>query len=220
MRKSLVVGTAAVLPLLAGCFDLNQSLEVGADGQAVMRMEMAMDSSVLALAGANQEDPFTFCDEEEMTDVPEGVTVEVERSTSDTDEVCVVTATGPIETIAVAMANGGFAPQTEETAGASEVTMTDEGDGVYAFDMRLDAGEAMGEAGGEGAEMEAAMMQMMLQFTAGRTLQWSITAPEIIETTGALSDDGKTASYSVALSDLLTMPEGDYSFFVRFDTTP
>jgi len=223
MRKLVAVGVVGVVPLLAGCLDMNQDLAFTADGQATMQMRMAMDASILALA-AEEDGTVNFCDTDDMTDIPQDVTVDVERSTEGDNEVCVVTASGPIESLAAALNEGGLGTGNDEADQSGQITLTDEGDGVYVFNVAIDAGEALGageDAGDPDAQaMQEAMMQMALAYTAGRTLSWSVTAPRIVHTTGELSADGRTATYSLALSDLFTMPEAGYGFTARFDITP
>ncbi|MEJ8476650.1 hypothetical protein [Roseibium algae] len=63
---------------------------------------------------------------------------------------------------------------------------------------------------------ENPMEAMFIGATSGRFISWNVTAPRIIETSGKLSEDGKTASFSLPVATLLTIKDETFSFYVSF----
>ena len=60
------------------------------------------------------------------------------------------------------------------------------------------------------------MRPMLDAMLAGRSLSWSVTAPQIIETSGDLSLDGLTASYSFPLALAAEPVQEDLHFSAVF----
>ena len=58
MIKLARIGAIAALPLLAGCFDFEQSLTVAANGTVTMVTEIAMSTEMMAMGFQEGEDDF------------------------------------------------------------------------------------------------------------------------------------------------------------------
>ena len=97
MNKLARIGAFATLPLLAGCFDFEQSLTVAPNGLVTMVTEIAMATEMMAM-GFETEDE--FCPTDADDDLPPGFTVTTEESIRDENTMCTMTAVGPIEELA------------------------------------------------------------------------------------------------------------------------
>jgi hypothetical protein len=206
---------AASLPLLAGCFDMSQSLTVDANRTVTYVTEMAMTADMMAFAeeGEEQEE---FCPTE-FEDIPPGFTATAEESTRENgDAVCTVTAIGPLDQLQAAIASGKFIPGGMEDD-APAITLVDEGGGVFLYTLTLaiDPEEPpTTPLTAEEMAFQTQMETMVLQAMEGRMLTWSITAPRIISTTGELV--GNTATFSLPLTISMTAPGTTHTFEVRF----
>jgi hypothetical protein len=222
MNKLARIGAFAILPLLAGCFDARQDIVIDSNGTATMTLEVALapvddilamlippdelaamppaqKDAIAAQVAAQQDDELCAPDPE---DVPDGFTVTVETYVRDDGyNACRATMVGPIEKLGQALADqaGTDGPTTE---------LVDEGGGVYAFRFYLPIPATPDQT------IDADTLAMMAALTEGRSFVISITAPRIIETSGVL--EGNTATLEIPAIALLTAPEQEYDFTVRF----
>ena len=206
---------AASLPLLAGCFDMSQSLTVDANRTVTYVTEMAMTAEMMNFAEEGEERE-EFCPTE-FTDIPPGFTATAETTTRENgDAVCTVTAIGPLDQLQAAIASGKFIPGGMEDD-APEITLVDEGGGVFLYTLVLTIDPEEPPATPMTAEERAFQTQMetmVLAAMEGRTLTWSVTAPRIISSTGTV--EGNTATFSVPLTISMTQPGTTHTFVVRF----
>ena len=209
MKVTRVIAPVLACCLLAGCFEADQDLSVEKDGSATFRTRMAMEASLLQMS----ESDHGFCAPEE-TVAMDGVSLEHERFTDASMEVCVMTAAGPIDRLAewIEQADHGPPAADDEMSQAPTITLKRDGSD-YIFSVRIESSPM--EMGGDEAMMEE-MEPMILAAFAGRSLSWSVSAPEIRETNGQLAEDGKTASYSIPMTSLMDEGAGDHTFEVRF----
>lgn len=223
MRFLARLAALATLPLLAGCFDADISVTAQADGTTTLVSEIAlapadqllammMPAETLAALPQAQKDAMVaqiadqmqtdYCSPDD-TDVPEGVTVAFETETRiDGYLVCRQIMTGPIAAIAEAAAEGALDAGTD----GPQITLTDEGNGVYLFHVLIPAGEDTG--------LDDATAAMLAAGLEGHFVTWSVTAPRIIETNGEL--DGTTATAAMPAGAIMGPAAGDFEFTVRF----
>jgi len=196
--------TAAVLSLmLAGCMDVQHDLVVEADGTAGLLMVIAVDAR-MNRGPETDVTPRLNCSRNGAP-TPEGVLVTYEQREVDGDFICEIRAHGQLAALASFISTNELFP-TESSDRPIVVTLKPEG-ANYRFDLVL----RLGNMGASNAD--AATLQRVEQATKDRSLSWSVTAPRIVETTGTLSADGKTASFSVPLGELLLgdMPTAKFS---------
>lgn len=212
MKVSRVFGPVLASCLLAGCFEADQDLIVEKDGSATFRTRMAMEASLLQMPEADQD----FCVEEDVPDV-EGISLKQERYSEGNMEVCLVTAEGPLDRMAEWIEQADHHPAGADGEVSEGPTITLKRDGSdYIFSVHLES-SALDMGGSE--EMMEEMKPMILAAFGDRALGWSVTAPEIKETNGQLSEDGTTASYSIPLVSLMEGSGTEHSFEVRFATS-
>ena len=207
MTKLARIGAFAALPLLAGCFDFEQSLTVAADGTVTMITEIAMSTEMMAMGFEEGDDE--FCPAEDDNDAPPGVTMTTEESIRGEDTVCTMTAVGPIEELVAAASSGAFFPGDDD-AGAPAINIVDEGGGVYTYTMTM---QSQGEEMDLNPEDEA-MMAMFVPMFEGRTMTFSVTAPRIIETNGEV--EGNTSTLVIPVIDLIMERDLEWDLTVRF----
>lgn len=209
MKVRRLIAVALAAGLLTGCFEADQDLIVEKDGAATFKTRMAMEASLLQMS----ESDLGFCAPEDSAAV-DGVSMKHERHTEGSMEVCVVTASGPLDRLAewIEQADHGPAAGDEEMAKGPAIALLRDGSD-YVFSVHIE-GTPMEAA--DDKEMMEEMKPMIMAAFAGRSLDWSVTAPEILDTSGQLSEDGKTASYSIPMAKLLGEGPGEHAFEVRF----
>jgi len=200
MKKLSAIAVVGALPLLAGCFDLEQGLSVESDGTATFVSEIAMDTetmNMIAAMGEGEAEP--LCTDIDADDLPDSFEVTSEEFMRDNDTVCRTVAVGPIDELVDAMAVVVGDDEGQET------TLVAEGNGVYVFNTTLTSEDAgLGDMGDP---------EVMALFE-DRTVTFFVTAPNIIETNGEV--DGNTATLVIPTLDLMSETGNEYSLFVRF----
>ncbi|MHA1559209.1 MAG: hypothetical protein ACTSWI_00850 [Alphaproteobacteria bacterium] len=208
------IAVVAMLPLLAGCFNFVQSLSIAKDGVVTMVTEISLSTEMMALA-FDGDDGDEFCPIAPDEELPPTFTITYEEFVRDEDTVCEVTAVGPIQDLAEAIATGALLPGADDDDdGAPVITLVDEGGGEFTYSL-LFSSQGDPEAGPD----EAAMMAMMAPLMEGRTLTWSVTAPRILSVNDEADNvtvDGKTATIVIPALDLVTEAGVDYALTVRF----
>jgi hypothetical protein len=178
MRRFLSVLSLAVIVPLAACFDVDAKIAITGDDQAEMTMKMTIGADLVAMLQGTEQDP---C---------EGMEGSVQ---DDGSYVCTDNKSGSIEEL-----------MSDPDMGEG-MTIEKRDGGLYyvAFDL----GDLTGDMGlGDeemGAEEQAQMAAMMRGMFEGHSMVLHIAGAEVIETNGTISDDGKTATYVLPLTDLL-----------------
>lgn len=172
-----------------------------------MVIEFAIATEFMEMGFGGDDDE--FCPSEPPEDLPPGFTTTSEEFVRDEDTVCRLSATGPIDRFSEVFESGALMPSDGED-GAPQVALTNEGGGIYRFDVLVVSQGEPGEADPEDAMVQAMMAEMF----GDRSLAWSLTAPQIIATDGAV--DGNTVSLVVPALSLFTEFGQEYSMFVRF----
>lgn len=213
MRMMPRLAALATLPLLAGCFDYSQSLNVAADGTATLVLVAEMSVELLQMdpdmAGED------FCPAPAPEDIPAGFTVTTEQTDGpEGSAICTTTATGPLDELQAVLDEQALLPGGVDGEGGI-LTLTNEGNGEYSYNFTFTIPDE--EEAGATPEMQAQadqMEAMMLQMMADGTLTWSVTAPRIISTNGV--QDGNTATFTLPLTAMLTDQGIEHQFNVRF----
>jgi len=202
MRKAALICTASLL--LAGCFDLNQSIVINDDRTASYEMNLQMSSALISMLamqdpGEAQDGDFTsrFCQENKTIDrdVPEGLDLSIKSYFKEDNLVCSYRMSGPLEKFGE-LDMQGSADQGSGILVNIAVLEDEQVEISSTFDFS-DFSEA-GESGGD--SMEEMASRMMGAMLAGRAMRWSVTAPEVIESNGEISEDGTTATWELPLS--------------------
>jgi len=211
VKKQVVVAAFGLCLGLSGCFDINQTLELDEDGTAQFRFLLAFDAEFLALAEEQDMDTTALCQTEGFLEaVPPGLEREQTREMVDDTLICGYTVNGPIEHF-----QNLSAELVRETGDADVLTLNllendqVEITSVYSFDE--DELDGSGESG-----LGTTIKQMIASNFAGHVITWSLRAPRIVETNGALSSDGQTVTWVVPFEEAI-MSGGDYRFHVIAD---
>jgi hypothetical protein len=213
MKNLARIGALALLPLLAGCFDFVQSITVEPDGTVTFVTEVAIETDMMAVA-FESSDQSDFCPTDEDTNVPDTVTTTTEQFVRDADTVCRVTAVGPIADLTEAFETGALTPAGGTDEGAPEVTLVDEGNGVFTYTVHIAS-----QGSEDTTADDEAMMTMMAPMFEGRSLTWSLTAPRIIEVnddSDYVTLDGNTVTLTVPAFEMISQPGIVYDLNVRF----
>lgn len=215
-----MIRALSLAPLLAlsGCFDMSQDFTFTEDGSASVNMVLRVDAALLALS-ENQGDQVAqrFCDDGmiDTSDEP-GVEATAVRTTDRGDVVCTISIRGETERLVAFMENPRemFDANPESGGMNMHLSLTQEGE-AYTFALSVPPMERKDE---EDNPMAASMEQFLLAAMSGRSLEWSVTAPRIIQTSGTLSDDGRTASYSIPLATAFSNKTETFEFDATFST--
>lgn len=208
------IAVVAMLPLLAGCFNFVQSLSITKGGVATMVTELSISTEMMGLAFGG-EDGDEFCPIAPDEELPPTFTVTYDEFVRDEDTVCSVTAVGPVEDLAEAIATGALLPgDDDDDDGAPDIVFVDEGGGVYTFSLMFSS-----QGDPEADPDQAAMMAMMASLLEGRVLTWSVTAPRLLSVNDEADNvtvDGDTATLVIPALGLVTDVGVDYELTVRF----
>jgi len=210
--KRLAVTAIATLGL-SGCADFSQNLAVSADGTATLKLELAVAASMLAMT---EDEGASFCSGSPPF---EGVTSTSEMFAQGADQVCRTTFSGTLDAIAAFVNQNAVMPKpSAENGGAAapqiRQTLNKLGDN-WRFDIIIPI-TGLPQQSTEPGAPKLDPKSMMLAMVADRAFTFSVTAPAIIETTGQLTEDGKTASFSLPLAMLIGDPAPDQQFAVVF----
>lgn len=209
MKKT--ISLCAVALLLSGCFDLHQSFTVNDDSTASYEMNLRLSSamiSMLAMAdsGDGQDENLTtrICNDNELInkDIPEDMDVAVKSFFKEDNLVCNYKITGPLERFSELNMRGDT-----EQGGGDLVAIVLLDDNQIQITSVFDFSEWDPAQDEDDEPMNEMAKQMMGAMMAGRTMRWSVTAPQIIESSGEVSDDGRTATWELPLSVALAEQE-------------
>jgi hypothetical protein len=183
--------------MLTGCFEFEQHFKFEANENAAATGKIVMDAAFVAMT---ERDGKPFCDEEVVAtgDVQKKVT----KSTVEADVVCTIEMTGEMRQVIQAVADAATTPIEDPQA----VTLA-EANGRYTLTIHLSSLKPDEPPSEQDEEMAEMMQQMFLARLSGRVLRFSVTAPEIIETNGTISDDGTVATLTRPMADAFTSDE-------------
>lgn len=158
---------------LSGCIDVDMTATIDGADHATVSGHMAVQRQMLDMMGGGE----AFCPAEE------GGTL----TTTETEARCDVRT------------EGSFAEVFESEPGQPAPTAVDLGDGTVRVTFPL------GDMGAQTEEMRAdpqaaAMMRPMLE---GHTFTIRIAGAEVISSNGTIAEDGRSASFSFNLVDML-----------------
>jgi hypothetical protein len=203
----------AMALMLTGCFGMQQDIVVSDDGNTTMSTAIHVDAALIAMS--SQGKPDNFCKQLDAGKLPPELKANVTRTTDKADIVCTINVTGPTERVFAAIKDGSYLPPTEKAADPGnelKISVTDVG-GNKRLAIEIPPPPAK-------AQSDDRMQSMMLGAVAGRFIQWNFTAPTILETSGTLSDDRKTASFSVPVATLMSNRTETLAFSVTFSDEP
>lgn len=206
-----IIPLCATALLLSGCFDLHQSFIINDDNSASYEMNLRLSSamiSMLAMAdsGDEQDEGLTtrICNENELIskDIPEDMDVAIKSFFKEDNLVCNYRITGPLARFSELNMRGDT-----EQGGGDLVAIAPLDDNRVEISSVFDFSE-WDPAQDDGDEpMNDMAKQMMGAMMTGRTMRWSVTAPRIIESSGEISDDGRTATWELPLSVAFAEPD-------------
>ncbi|WP_172373990.1 hypothetical protein [Mesorhizobium sp. NZP2234] len=187
VRRNIVVSLVGCL-LVAGCFDVKQDLAFRRDGTATANIRIAVDGSLLAMAkNANGK----WCSSDKLLSSP-GITGTAEQKTEGSDEVCSLFFSGKTDDLVAALSNANIGGDKKQGVQLNRV-----GDN-YEFVVNFPSLKPTDKYADD--PMAQGLRTLILAKMSGRHIAWTVTAPRIIETSGTISDDGRTASYSRPLA--------------------
>lgn len=203
----LRVSALLSLLLLSGCFEMQQDIIVGDDGTTQFNVELSIDAALVGMA--QQGKPDNFCSSDGPKEIPKDLTFAAERSMEKGDIVCLIKVHGPTQSVLGAFSGGKLLPlPNEQKPDGIQMNFVEDGE-----QKRI---EITVFPTAQKEEEENPMQAMLIGATTGRFISWSVTAPEIIETSGKLSEDRKTASFSLPVATLLTNKDETFKFHVLF----
>lgn len=206
MKIRIAAGLSALL-LLSGCFNMKHELLIRADGTARQVSTNSVD--VRDFDAASLEKLDELCANRTAGGLPDGISARVEQRKEGSEFTCTVTMEGATEQFLAFIsdqenaASGGGQPLRHLS-----MKLSKEGE-----HRRLDVSTA------PPSNMSAQEKRLRREFAdgaIGRNFEFSVTAPRIIETTGTLSKDGKTATYSLPMARILTNETETFHFSVAF----
>lgn len=207
---------ALLAPLLGGCFSIDQTLDARNANDATFEVRAAVPASTLAAA---QSVPGLsgrpFCADKEIAEKL-GLTVTVETFTEGENQICVMKARGPMETIARVAADRSYLPKdAPPQANALTYLLEPSGSGVWTLTVNLKPPAEIRALSGND-DMTRAAQAMIFGSLTGRGVNWAVEAVEILESTGTVNPDRTRAEYHLPLQSVLTSPQPEYRFVTRF----
>lgn len=177
---------------MAGCFDVKQDLAFRSDGTATANVRIAVDASLLAMAkDANSK----WCSSEKLLSL-RGITGTAEQTTEGGDEVCSISFSGKTDDLVAALSNANVGGDKRQGVQLNQVGEN------YEFVVNFPSLKPTGKYADD--PMAQGLQTLILAKMSGRHIAWTVTAPRIIETSGTISDDGRTASYFRPLASALS----------------
>jgi hypothetical protein len=196
MKRWTLLASLFACLVTAGCFEMKQDIKFNSDGTVDATVRIAIDAALVAMGNRSDN---SFC----MNDLGknDGITGTSTATTEGGDMICTITISGPMDRVVEVLSETTLNEKSEQTQGFS---LSRDGD-AYIVHIELPPPDQTAEEGD--SQMAKAMQAMMLAKMSGRALAWTVTAPEIIETSGKISDDGTVATYSRPVADAFTSTE-------------
>jgi hypothetical protein len=215
MRFFRPVLIAALSLALAGCFNVDQTLRVTSESDAVFEVRAAVPTSTIEAAKQIAGGDRPFCADKAAAEKL-GLAVTVDVTTVGEDQVCVMKARGTLAAIAKVAADKSYLPK-DAPPGSDALTYTLEpaGSGLWRLTVVLVPPPQLAALSG-GDDMMKAAQAMIFGSTAGKGVGWAVEASEIAESTGTVSPDKKRAEFKLPLNNLLTKPQKEYRFVTTF----
>ena len=215
MFKSVICrwsGIAGLAALLAGCFDLNQSLIVKDSGEADFNFAFTLDAALLELSDEADIDAESTCDSDDVwDDLPTGLTRVSDVRIEGSQLVCEYTISGPLPKFEQLSAD---LERENHRAEVISLKLLDDHraqiSSVYNFnDQELDFDS-------DESPMAKSIKRMIAANFEGHFIRWAIHAPAILESNGEISPDGKTVTWAVPLEEAI-MAGGEFRFEAVID---
>lgn len=191
LRRDIVASLIGCL-LVSGCFDLEQDLAFRRDGTATANVRIAVDAKALAMA---KDVNSKWCSSEKLLS-SKGITGTAERTTEGRDEVCTVSFSGSMDDLAAALSNANIGGDKRQGVKLNRLGEN------YEFVVNFPSLKPTDKYADD--PMAQGLRTLILAKMSGRHIAWAVTAPRIIETSGTISEDGRTASYSRPLASVLS----------------
>jgi hypothetical protein len=191
VRRDVVASLIGCL-LVSGCFDLKQDLAFRRDGTATANVRIAVDATALAMA---KDVNSKWCSSEKLLSSA-GITGTAERTTEGGDEVCSVSFSGKMEDLVAALSNANVGGDKRQGVQLNRLGEN------YEFVVNFPSLKPTDKYAGD--PMAQGLRTLILAKMSGRHIAWTLTAPRIIETSGTISEDGRTASYSRPLATVFS----------------
>lgn len=172
-----LLASLAILPL-AACFDADIAISVPTSENATAKVVLTADAEVYQMAAASGEDP---CEGGELSTLDDG------------RMQCTQEVSGPIDDVKNSP-DIGNALTIERRAGGMIFASLDRKSALSDLDMEAELGDPQ-------------MLAMMTQAFAGHGATLTISAGRIVESNGTIAPDGKSVSFSVPFTTILTDPD-------------
>ena len=193
---------AALIPLafmLAGCFDMQQSMSINEDGTTTLDIDLSVMKSALSFA---EQTPEGFCSGLTSQKALSGISMKNDMQVNDNTVTCKWHIEGNTDQLIAAMNSKPFTPEE----GGMLPHLTKEGDNIVAQVWVSMKGN--NKANTSDSDMD----RMLSKSLNGHTLKWKISGPKIISSSGPISDDQKTTTFAVPLSDVMGGKRVEYVF--------
>lgn len=193
---------AALIPLafmLAGCFDMQQSMSINEDGTTTLDIDLSVMKSALSFA---EQTPEGFCSGLASQKALNGISMKNDMQVSDNTVTCKWHIEGDTDQLIAAMNAKPFTPEE----GGMLPHLTKEGDNIVAQVWVSMKGN--NKANTSDPDMD----RMLSKSLNGHMLKWKIAGPKIISSSGPISDDQKTTTFAVPLSDVMGGKRVEYVF--------
>lgn len=217
MRPARFALIAALSLVVGGCFDIDQTLRVASESDAVFEVRAAVPSSTIAAA---QQVPGLagrpFCADKDAAEKL-GLQVTVETKTEGENLICVMKARGSLARIAKVAADKSYLPKDAPTSASTALTYLVEpvGGGLWRLTIVLVPPSELKALSGSD-DITKAAQAMIFGSTAGKGISWAVEAKAITESTGTVSPEKTRAAFEIPLSALLSKPQAEYRFVTTF----
>lgn len=193
---------AALIPLaflLAGCFDMQQSMSINEDGTTALDIDLSVLKSALAFAEKTPED---FCAGLASQKSFDGISMKNDMQVSENTVTCKWHIKGDTDQLIAAMNSKPFTPDQ----GGMLPHLTKEGDTIVAQIWVSMKGNDKANSGDPDID------RMLSKSLSGHMLTWKISGPKIITSSGPISEDQKTTTFAVPLRDVMGGKRVEYVF--------
>lgn len=184
------ISFSAALALLSGCLDIDQKVTLHKN-ELTYKAEIKVDAKLAALSA---KPGTSFCSSMDIAK-NEGIQVETKELAVGGDVICQVTAKGKPENFT------SFSTSDNSKSEIIRIRQLDKN--TYRVESTIDFDS-------KSANM-AGMENVFASMFAGRNVSWSISAPKILESNGAIAEDKKSVSWTVPMSVAFKTPQHFYA---------
>jgi hypothetical protein len=178
--------------LVAGCFDIKQDLKFRSDGTATANIRIAVDASLLAMAKRSDS---KWCSSDKLLSAS-GIVGNAEQTTAGGDEICSLSFSGRTDDFIAALSNASVGGDKKQRVELNRVGED------YEFVVNFPSLKPTNKHADD--PMVQGFKTILLANMSGKSIAWTVTAPRIIESSGTISEDGRTATYSRPLASALS----------------